>query len=212
MFLQGCTKMQITSATSFNRIDLVNNQSSGKLKPFNLEMPTHKPPKMDKFEQSELGQFISNAVSSGSVSNEDVKLMMDTLKEAAESGSINIDRILEAIPESIKTYAADNAIDLSTIIEIPKMIGGHPPKIDGVHIPPNTELGQFAQQAISSGSVTEVDMITFDNALKDALMNGNIDAEAILGNTPESIKTYAADNNIDLSNLINTFKDNLQFV
>ena len=123
------------------------------------------------------------------------------MMEAMADGTFDASEMAAEAPDSLVSFAEENGIDLTQMIEdmaskMEQTKGAPPPP------PPmmSEESGSSLLEDLTEDDLEELE--AFKMEIVDSLMNGTFNASDLVSNAPDALATFAEENDIDLTQMI----------
>lgn len=161
----------------------------------------------EDLEISEIGSLM-NAVSQMSGDDrDDIKSFMDDLRSSVKEGSFNAEDMAVSAPEALTSYAEENDIDLTSLIQdladVMENAGGvygPPPPPPPPMMPGMSGLDTSSLEDLSEDEISEIQ--SFMEGLTASVEDGTFDAGAMADEAPEALKTLAEENGMELTEML----------
>ena len=155
---------------------------------------------IDNVNISMLGQLGNAASQISQIDLEEMEMFYQDIIQSIEDGTFDAAESAENAPETLKTFAEENNIDLESLLEEQKQ------NVEEQHAfmaPPPPPPDNDMQNFMSNLSEDELDeFMDFRTEIIQSVEDGTFDAAESAENAPETLKTFAEENNIDLESLL----------
>lgn len=178
----------------------------------------------EQLQISTVGNFM-NAVSQMSSSDQSsIKSFMDDLVSSVQDGSFDASTIASSAPSALSSYAEENGIDLTQLVQDLADGAGHGgPGVYGPPPPPPPVMPESTGDADATG-VTNLDLSSLENLsssdkselktflteLAASVEDGTFDASTMASEAPDSLTSLAEENGIDLTQLVQDLADGIE--
>jgi hypothetical protein len=135
------------------------------------------------------------------MSDEEKEEMMafhETMMEAVKNGTFDAAEMAADAPEPLKTFAEENGIDLTEMLEKDASMMKNRPNGPGGPPPPM----MFGEAVSGMSDEEKEEMQAFLKNMMEAVKSGAFDASEMAANAPEALKSYAEENGIDLESAL----------
>ncbi len=129
---------------------------------------------------------------------EEVQSFHAAMMEAVQNGTFDAAEMASSAPDALKSFAEENGIDLEAMLEkdAAMMKSGPPPG------PPPMMAGGLGEAASGMSDEEEEELMSFVEEMMKSVEDGTFDAAEMASSAPESLKSYAEENGIDLESAL----------
>ena len=151
------------------------------------------PPRPDSDQNiSAMGQWMSE-ISDDEKS--ELQTFLEQIRTDAASGSLDSEALAEQAPASLQALADEQGVDLTELITA-LANAPVPPQDKGMGPPPGPPPEELQS------------IMDFHQQVQDAVAQGSFDADSLAESAPEEVATLAAQQGVDLTELINWMAEN----
>ena len=187
----------------------------------------------DTFESSTAGQVMQQIMSLSQSGDTKAQGFAQELFQSLQSGSIDAAKLAEDAPDSLKSYAETNGIDLKDVFnqissdftQMQSQRGAHgmngsmppppPPPSDSTEESSSTDTDSTTAASIKAimdelknqSTQGNTSAQSFAKELFDSLKSGNADAAKLAEDAPDELKQFAEENGIDLTAVFTDMKN-----
>lgn len=168
--------------------------------------PPGPPPSGDKADISQTGQLLSEMTSELSEEeNSEIKEYLDSILEEIQSGTFNIESLVEDIPDALETFLEEQGVTVEDFLEdfkedITEMMTAGSNKMQEMKPPP-----MFSKINGEFGTGENSEIKDFFQSIIDSVKNGNFDASALAEEAPEALQSFLKTENISMEDFLNNF-------
>jgi hypothetical protein len=148
---------------------------------------------------SVLGKLRSAISGMSDEEKEEIQSFHEAMMEAVKNGTFDASEMAASTPESLKSFAEENGVDLEGVLEADASrmkSGAAPPG------PPPMMASGLGEAVSGTSDEEEEEILSFLEKMMQSIEDGTFDASEMAKSAPESLKSYAEQNGVDLESAL----------